>query len=418
MPNFAFPCSSMRQQAFCLPANHPFTQYKVTKLSINTTTTTTNSVKICLRNNIELSSYKSAFSSNSNLKLRLALARKSSLPTSIHRTLAVDVTAKNVCIVNTNGGGHAVMGFYLAKELQASGHTVTICTVGEENSGKMNKPPFTSFDQLRSAGVSTVWGDAPSLDLGNFDVVIDNNGKTLDTVKPNVDWAQAMGSKQFIFVSSAGMYRPSNMLPVTEEDPVKETAGHAEVEAYVAGLEGIHFSSFRPQYMMGHLNNKDCEEYFFDRLVRGRPVLIPGSGDQITNIANAEDNAHMIALATHNKAAYGQIFNCVRDKGVTLDGWVQLCAAAAGVEPLMVHYDPKAYDINAKKAFPFRTEYHFFCEPRNAMMLLGWKPAGDLFTDLLARFEKYKESERFSEEMSFEMDDEILKLIHPEVDEK
>lgn len=52
---------------------------------------------------------------------------------------------KNVLIVNTNSGAHAVIGFYFAKELLGSGHQVTILTVGEESSDKMKKPPFTRF---------------------------------------------------------------------------------------------------------------------------------------------------------------------------------------------------------------------------------------------------------------------------------
>lgn len=55
---------------------------------------------------------------------------------------------KKVLIVNTNSGGHAVIGFYFAKELLASGHEVTVLTVGEEASSKMKKPPFTRFSVI------------------------------------------------------------------------------------------------------------------------------------------------------------------------------------------------------------------------------------------------------------------------------
>jgi hypothetical protein len=44
------------------------------------------------------------------------------------------------------------------------------------------------------------------------------------------------------------------------------------VEAMLRALPGMSASFFRPQYFTGYGNNKDCEEYFFDRLVRGRPV--------------------------------------------------------------------------------------------------------------------------------------------------
>ena len=52
---------------------------------------------------------------------------------------------KKVLIVNTNSGGHAVIGFWLVKELLSLGHKVTIFTVGEESSDKMKKPPFSRF---------------------------------------------------------------------------------------------------------------------------------------------------------------------------------------------------------------------------------------------------------------------------------
>lgn len=63
----------------------------------------------------------------------------------------------------------------------------------------------------------------------------------------------------------------------------------------------------------------------------------------------------MLALAIENvAAANGNIFNCVSDRAVTLDGMARLCAQAAGLPVEIVHFDPKAVGIDAKKAFPFR----------------------------------------------------------------
>jgi len=306
-----------------------------------------------------------------------------------------------------------VLGFYLVKALRNMGHEVTICTVGEETSPKMLKPPFNRFSELQAMGAKTVWTDNVASvvpDGETFDVVVDNNGKNLEACQPVIDWAKGVGAKQFLFVSSAGMYKPNVQPPHIEGDPIKESAGHAQVEAYLAGC-GLSWSSFRPQYMIGSGNNKDCEEYFFDRIVRGRPVCIPGSGDQITNIAHAMDNAEMMAMAVGNPAADAQVFNCVRDRGVTLDGLVELCAAAAGMEGKIVHYDPKALGIEAKKAFPFRTEYHFFAEPRAAREVLGWKSSVPLGTALEERFQEYKASGRGDKEMTFETDDKILAAL-------
>ncbi|CAI9781172.1 unnamed protein product [Fraxinus pennsylvanica] len=106
---------------------------------------------------------------------------------------------KKVLIVNTNSGGHAVIGFYFAKELLDSGHEVNIFTVGEESSDKMKKPPFNRFSEIVSAGGATVWGDPADigkvLEGKEFDVVLDNNGKDLDTVRPVADWAKRSAFK-------------------------------------------------------------------------------------------------------------------------------------------------------------------------------------------------------------------------------
>jgi len=50
------------------------------------------------------------------------------------------------------------------------------------------------------------------------------------------------------------------------QDEVKGDAGHKIVEDYLAGLGFESWASFRPQYMTGSGNNKDCEEWFFDRM--------------------------------------------------------------------------------------------------------------------------------------------------------
>lgn len=45
---------------------------------------------------------------------------------------------------------------------------------------------------------------------------------------------------------------------------MKADAGHVGVEKYISEIFD-NWASFRPQYMIGSGNNKDCEEWFFDR---------------------------------------------------------------------------------------------------------------------------------------------------------
>ncbi|KAI0518672.1 hypothetical protein KFK09_006108 [Dendrobium nobile] len=322
---------------------------------------------------------------------------------------------KRVLIINTNSGGHAVIGFYFARELLGAGHEVTILTVGDEGSDKMKKPPFTRFSELVSAGGRTVWG-SPA-DVGKvvgsatFDVVLDNNGKDLDAVKPLADWAKSSGVEQFLFISSAGIYKTTDEIPHVEGDPVKDDAGHAAVERYIADLSFGSWAIFRPQYMIGSGNNKDCEEWFFDRIVRGRPVPIPGSGMQLTNISHVRDLSSMLSLAVADPIASSQkIFNCVSDRAVTFNGLVKLCAQAAGLEAKIIHYDPKSVGVDAKKAFPFRN-MHFYAEPRAAKERLGWSSTTNLPEDLKERFDEYVSIGRDKKQIQFDIDDKILESL-------
>ncbi|KAJ4727480.1 chloroplast stem-loop binding protein of 41 kDa [Melia azedarach] len=362
-----------------------------------------------------------SFSSSSHLSSSLSSSPSFGYSASPRRSSVSSFTVKGsaaakkkVLIVNTNSGGHAVIGFYFAKELLGSGHEVTTMTVGDENSDKMKKTPFTRFNEIVSAGGKTVWGDPA--DVGKvvgdatFDVVLDNNGKNLDAVRPVADWAKSSGVKQFLFISSAGIYKPTDEPPHVEGDAVKADAGHVEVEKYIAE-NFSNWASFRPQYMIGSGNNKDCEEWFFDRIVRKRPVPIPGSGMQLTNISHVRDLSSMLTLAVENpEAASSNIFNCVGDRAVTLDGMAKLCAQAAGLPVKIVHYDPKAVGIDAKKAFPFRN-MHFYAEPRAAKDILGWRSTTNLPEDLKERFDEYVKIGRDKKAIQFEMDDKILESL-------
>lgn len=57
---------------------------------------------------------------------------------------------------------------------------------------------------------------------------------------------------------------------------MKETAGQVLYENY-AKESGLPFVSFRPQYIYGRKSNKfDYIDWYFDRIVRGAPLPIPG----------------------------------------------------------------------------------------------------------------------------------------------
>lgn len=50
---------------------------------------------------------------------------------------------------------------------------------------------------------------------------------------------------------------------------------------------GVNFTSVRPVYIYGPLNYNPVEEWFFHRIKAGRPVPVPNSGMQVTQVRTA-----------------------------------------------------------------------------------------------------------------------------------
>jgi len=193
-------------------------------------------------------------------------------------------------------------------------------------------------------------------------------------------------------------------------DPKSRHKGKFETETYLQA-QGVPFTSVRPVYIYGPQNYNPLEAWFFDRVVRSRPVPIPGNGMHLTQLGHVQDLAQAMAAILGNPAAVGQIYNISGTKAVTFDGLARACAQAAGQSPeqvKIVHYDPKQFDFGKQKAFPMRVQ-HFFTGIDKARAELAWTPAFDLVSGLKDSFHSdYQPSGRGQAEVDFALDDQIL----------
>ncbi len=302
-------------------------------------------------------------------------------------------------------GGTRFIGVYLTKILVSQGHEVVLFNRG-------NKP-------TPSEGVQQIKGDRtdPSqlkdkLSQEQFDAVFDNNARELSDTQPLTEIFKDK-VKHFVYMSSAGVYLKSDQLPHIEGDPIDPKSRHKgkhETEAYLSQLR-LPWTSIRPTYIYGPQNYNDLEAWFFDRIVRDRPIPIPGNGMHITQFGHCKDLARAMAAVLGNETAIGQIYNVSGDRYVTFDGLARACAVAAGksVDSVeLVHYDPKQFDFGKRKAFPLRVQ-HFFASVNKAMCELNWKPEYDLISGLKDSFHNdYQASGRHQAEVDFSVDDEIL----------
>jgi nucleoside-diphosphate-sugar epimerase len=304
-------------------------------------------------------------------------------------------------------GGTRFIGVSLTKVLLEQGHEVVL---------------FNRGNHLAPAGVRQIIGDRTNasqlkekLSGESFAAIFDNNGRELSDTQPLVEIFNGK-VKHFVYVSSAGVYLKSDQMPHVEGDPVDPQSRHQgkhHTEAYLAE-SGIPWTSIRPVYIYGPQNYNDLEAWFFDRIVRGRPLPIPGNGKYITQFGHVRDLAVAMASILGKETAIGKIYNISGDRYVTFDGLAYACAEAAGKSPEeieLMHYDPTKFDFGKRKAFPLRQQ-HFFADIHRAKTDLGWQPKYDLVSGLTDSYQNdYLASGRNQSEIDFSLDEAILGKI-------
>jgi nucleoside-diphosphate-sugar epimerase len=302
-------------------------------------------------------------------------------------------------------GGTRFIGVYLTQILAEQGHEVVLFNRG-------NRPvPVAGIRQIRGDR-----GDPQQLKAAlageSFDAIFDNNGRELSDTQPLVEISKGR-IRHFVYVSSAGVYLQSDQMPHREGDAVDPKSRHKgkfETECHLADSE-IPWTSIRPTYIYGPQNYNDLEAWFFDRILRDRPLPIPGNGLHLTQFGHVRDLAMAMAAVLGNAKAIGQVYNVSGDRAVSFDGLARACAIAAGKDPAalkLVHYNPKDFDFGKKKAFPLRTQ-HFFCDIHKAQNELDWQPQFDLVSGLQDSLERdYLSSGRDKQEIDFSLDNLIL----------
>jgi len=280
-------------------------------------------------------------------------------------------------------GGTRFSGLYLWRELYNRGHEVTLFNRGKTAFKQLPDESIEAFN-ARIASTKLITGNRlefedlkAKLSTHDFDVVYDMNGREAAETAPLVDLFNGK-VKHFIYMSSAGVYKKSLLMPHFEtdaEDLKSRHKGKLETEALLR-KSGIPFTAIRPTYIYGPLNYNPLEEYFFTRLDAGRKVCIPGHGQHLTGLGHVADLAVAMAQIIGRDVCHGQVYNIQDVQSVSFEALAKLCAEAMGQSASSAQiklYDKSNFDFGEKKAFPMR-EQHFFCSVEKAMRDLDWKP--------------------------------------------
>ena len=260
-------------------------------------------------------------------------------------------------------GGTLFIGRALVRRLLERGDDVTILHRGKRN-------PFG--DDVREERADRNDGEAVArvLRQGSFEVVFDNvydwaRGTTAEPVEAA---ARACGDslERYVFLSSVAAYGEG--LDLDEEAPLAAPdhpdsycRNKANIERMLFRLHvenGFPAATLRPPYVYGPENSFYREQFFWDRILAERPVLVPGDGSRLMQFVYVDDLVEAALHAAERPRAVGRAYNVADEKPVTQRELVSELARAAGrPEPELVFASRHTLlDLGGK---PFKPPYYF-----------------------------------------------------------
>jgi len=238
-------------------------------------------------------------------------------------------------------GGTLFIGKRLVNRLLDAGHEITLL---HRRAAHPFGPEVHSVVADRNDAISVRNALAGHRYDAVYDIAYDwERGTTGQQVEAT---AQAIPGdlSRYIFMSSVAAY--GNGLNHVEDDPL---APGADLNDYVRNkavseraLFRMHREShfpavtMRPPFVYGPENPFYREAFFWDRIRRDRPIVVPGDGERLMQFAYVDDLVTVCFNALENPAAVGLAFNVANEKAVTQMDLVNEFARAAGKKALIV----------------------------------------------------------------------------------
>ncbi len=234
-------------------------------------------------------------------------------------------------------GGTLFIGRALVRRLLERGDDVTILHRGHQN-------PFAGHTREIRCDRNDTQALAKAVQ-GGYDLVFDNvydwqRGTTGAQVRAAAE-ACSDALRRYVFVSSCAAYgdglgRGEGSPLAGADHPDAYCRNKADSERALLALHadaGTGTATLRPPFIYGPHNPFYREAFFWDRMVAGRPVLVPGDGSRPMQFVLVDDLVECALRAADNPAAAGRAYNVAHPVAVRQDDFVRLLGEAAGIEP-------------------------------------------------------------------------------------
>ena len=315
-------------------------------------------------------------------------------------------------------GGSEFISLALVRALIRDGHAVTVLNRGRRND---RLPPGVDLficDRKDHAALKSFLAGTP------FDGVYDITyaPTTGEDVAALAD-ALLPGLPHVLFVSTGRVYDHALPIPFSETTPRgyywgdyarhKIAGEDALLERYRS--RGLPVTIVRPTHVLGPLNTRNNETFFFDRILRGRPVLVPGHGGWLRQFGHVDDLADTLAAMLGNPQAVGQAYNVTGEECVTQVGFVEQIAEALERPAELRHFDPALLKRFDKPGPVFGQNLVYDCHAvyttSKVRAELGIRPRYTLASGLRQTWEWYRKEGLDQRPVDFGFEDQLLTLL-------
>jgi nucleoside-diphosphate-sugar epimerase len=214
------------------------------------------------------------------------------------------------------------------------------------NRGQSDKRPVPEGVEVLQADVRDPAATRAAIGTREFDVVADFAAFTPEHVQADLDLFRGR-TGQYVFISSASAYQtPPSRLPVVESTPLRNPIWpYSQAKIACEDLlnrayrdEAFPVTIVRPSHTYDRTSVPyDTGWTMVDRMRRGKEVVVHGDGTSLWVLTHTTDFAKAFAGLLGRPQAIGDSFHITSDEVLTWNQIHEILAAAAGVEPAIVH---------------------------------------------------------------------------------
>lgn len=310
-------------------------------------------------------------------------------------------------------GGTQFMGRETVERMVARGHDVSV----------LHRRDHNDFGDGMVRNIQADRGDldamAQILGSGRFEAVFDfaydwQHGTTPAQVEAAAR-SCASELERYVFISSVAAYGEGVDMPedapLAPDHPMPYIQHKAASELALFAMHrdsGFPVTTLRPPFVHGPRQPFYREQFFWDRMLDGRPIILPDGGDAPMQWVFASDVAEACVRTIEVPEAVGEAFNVGHVEPTTQRSFVEALARAAGVEPTLVSI-PRS-TIHAEGGQPMGENLYFGealdMQPLTGVVdkaarVLGFEPT-PLDEALRVSFDWYREQPRRPVDYTFE----------------